>query len=255
LSKKARKNKYLVLRRLTLNNEAIHALVISPHPSDPDFGIGGTALRWAREGKNVIYVICTNGDKGTTDPELLPDELAKIREQEQLKAAGMLGVKNVIFLRHPDLGLQDTPELKKEILKLILTYRPVVVATCNPFSQGNQKYISNPDHRVLGRLVLDVVWPTCLAPNNYRDLLKQGLKPHKVQELLIWGTGEPNYYVDITPTYDIKMSACYCHQSQIGPQGNQDFIKMLPESFKTAGKVIGVPYAESFYRIEVLQKL
>src|SRR5512143_1020856 len=105
-----------------MQNSAIHAMVISPHPADPEFGIGGTCARWLREGKEVVYVICTNGDKGTSDPDIRPEQLAGIREQEQLKAAGLIGIKNVVFLRHPDLGLEDTPALKKELLKLILTH-------------------------------------------------------------------------------------------------------------------------------------
>jgi LmbE family N-acetylglucosaminyl deacetylase len=235
-----------------VNNEAVYAMVISPHPADPEFGNGGTVAKWARESKETIYVICTNGDKGSSNPDMLPEELAKIREQEQRKSAAIVGVKDVIFLPHADLTLENTPELKKEILKLILTYRPTVVITCDP---NHSKYTSNPDHRATGRAVLDACWPMALAPNTYRDLLEQGLKLHKVQEILMWQTPEPNYYVDITSTYDIKMSACNCHQSQIGSQGNPDFAKMLPETAKTAGKAIGVPWGEAFHRIEVLQRL
>jgi len=236
-----------------MKNEAIHALIFSPHPADPEFGIGGTVARWTREGKSVVYVICTNGDKGTSDPEMMPEELAKIREQEQLKAAGMVGVRDVIFLRHPDLGLEDSPEFRKEILKLILMYRPEIVATCDPY---NPKYISNPDHRVLGRVVLDVVWPMALAPNTYRDLLKEGLKLHKVKEMLLWQTGEPNYYSDISDTFDIKIAASRCHQSQIGAQGSApDFADRLTDMAKTAAKAGNYKWAEAFHRLEVLQRL
>ena len=236
-----------------MKNEAIHAMVISPHPADPEFGIGGTVARWTREGKEVVYVICTNGDKGTSLPELMPEELAKIRKQEQLKAAGLVGVKNVIFLPHPDLELEDTPELKKEILRLILMYRPTIVATCDP---NYSKFTSNPDHRVAGRVALDVVWPMALAPNTYRDLLKEGLKLHRVKEMLLWQTAEPNYYSDISDTYDIKMAACRCHESQIGAQGNApDFADRLTDMAKTAAKAGNYKWAEAFHRMEVLQRL
>ena len=57
-----------------------------PHPDDAEFGIAGTMARWTREGKDAIYVVCTNGDKGTSDANMKPDELARIREQEQLAA-------------------------------------------------------------------------------------------------------------------------------------------------------------------------
>ena len=235
-----------------MKNEAAYALIFSPHPSDPEFGIGGTVAHWTREGKNVIYVVCTDGDKGTSDPALMPDKLAKIREQEQLKAARMLGVKDVIFLHHPDLGLEDTLKFRKEILRLILMYRPYIVATCDPYYE---KYASNRDHRVLGRVVLDVVWPMALAPNTYRDLLKQGFQLHKVKEIYLWQPAEPNYYCDITDTYEIKMAASHCHESQIGAQGNPEFVEKLVELAKMAGKAKGYQWGEAFYRIEVLQRL
>ncbi len=103
-----------------MNYEPIQLMVISPHPADPEFGIGGTVARWTRQGKSVVYVIATNGDKGSSDPDLMPEVLAKTREQEQLTAAKMIGVKDVIFLRYPDQGLEDEPSFRKEIL---LTFR------------------------------------------------------------------------------------------------------------------------------------
>ncbi len=235
--------------------EAVYALVFSPHPADPEFGVGGTVARWAKEGKDTVYVICTNGDKGTNNPDISAEEMAKIREKEQLEAAKLIGVKDVIFLKHPDLGLEmaNLAELKQEILKWFLTYRPEVVMTCDP---GSPRYFSSPDHRVLGRAVLDAIWPTVLAPNNIRDLLAQGLKMHQAKEMFLWGSPEPNYYSDISDTYELKMKAAYIHQSQIGPKGaNPDFPNMLVEGAKNAGKVINREYAEAFYRLEVLQRL
>jgi LmbE family N-acetylglucosaminyl deacetylase len=235
-----------------VSNETAYLLVISPHPADPEFGIGGTVARWASKGKSVVHVIATNGDKGSSDPDLLPEALAKIREAEQLEAAKLIGVKQVLFLRHSDQGLQDDPAFTREILRLILTYRPEVVATCDPH---NPMYLSNRDHRVCGRVVMDAVWPLSQAPNNYRDLLAQGLKLHRVKELLLWGAAAPNVRYDITDTFDLKMKACRIHQSQIGPQGNPEFDRRLVETAETVGKAEGYRYAEAFHRIEVLQRL
>jgi LmbE family N-acetylglucosaminyl deacetylase len=235
-----------------MTNESAYLLVISPHPADPEFGIGGTVARWTRQGKNVVHVIATNGDKGSSDPDLLPEVLARTREEEQLEAARLIGVKKVIFLRHPDQGLQDDPTFTKDILRLVLTYRPEVVATCDPY---NPIYLSNRDHRVCGRVVLDAVWPMAQAPNTYRDLLAQGLQLHRVKEILLWGAATPNVRYDISDTFDLKMKACRIHQSQIGPQGNPDFDARLVETAGTVGRADGYRYAEAFHRIEVLQRL
>ena len=230
----------------------VHLLIISPHPADPEFGIGGTVARWTRQGKSVVCVVCTNGDKGNSDPDLLPEVLERTREEEQNAAARLIGVKEVILLGRPDQGLEDEPSFRKEILKLILTYRPEVVATCDP---NNPPYISNRDHRVCGRVVMDAVWPTAQAPNAYRDLLAQGLRLHRVKELLLWGAGQPNIRYDISDTFDLKMRACRIHQSQIGPQGNPEFDARLVETASTVGKAEGYRYAEAFHRIEVPQRL
>lgn len=228
-------------------------MVFSPHPADPEFGVGGTVARWIKEGKSVMYVIATNGDKASSDPGLTPEKLASIREQEQRKAAGLLGVKEVIFMGHPDLELEEVPGLKKQILKLFLTHRPEIVMTCDPF---NPKYFSSPDHRVLGRVVMDAVWPLAQAPNYYRDLMSEGLSLHRAKELYIWGGGEPNFYSNITDTWEIKMKAVAIHQSQIGPNGsNPDFLNFLKEGNRNAGKAANCEYAEAFHRLDVLQRL
>jgi LmbE family N-acetylglucosaminyl deacetylase len=107
-------------------------LVVTPHPDDAEFGVAGTVARLTKEGKEVVYVVCTNGDKGTDDINFDPRELARIREQEQLEAAKVLGVREVIFLRHPDQTLEDTPEFRKELVHLIRTYQPYIPTQTSP---------------------------------------------------------------------------------------------------------------------------
>jgi LmbE family N-acetylglucosaminyl deacetylase len=102
--------------------DTCYLLVIAAHPDDPEFGIAGTVARMVKEGKEVIYVICTSGNKGSSDPEMTMAKLAAIREQEQLAAANVLGVKKVVFLGHDDQSLEDTPEFRKEIVRQIRTF-------------------------------------------------------------------------------------------------------------------------------------
>ena len=69
-------------------------LVVTPHPDDAEGGCGGTMGKWAKEsGTEVVVVLCTNGDKGTSDREMPPQELAITREREQKEASEVLGVK------------------------------------------------------------------------------------------------------------------------------------------------------------------
>src|SRR5512136_2153676 len=112
-----------------MENKAVYAMVVAPHPRDAEYAIAGKVTQWKREGKETVFVVCTNGEKGTSDPNQYPGELAKIREEEQKASAKLLGVSKLILLRYPDLELQDTPQFRHQIIRLILTYRPEIVIT------------------------------------------------------------------------------------------------------------------------------
>ncbi|MBM3173366.1 MAG: PIG-L family deacetylase [Chloroflexi bacterium] len=223
-----------------------YALVITPHPDDDEYGIAGTVAKWVREGKEVVYAVCTNGNKGTPDPNMKPEKLAEIRQQEQQAAARVLGVKEVVFLHLEDQALEDTPEFRKQIVRLIRTYKPEVMATSDPY----RRYIWHRDHRITGQVVLDAVFPYARDHLAYPDLLEAGLQPHKVKEVLLWGAENPNYFSDISDTYDIKMQALHCHKSQVGqhPTGWEELMKQRYESL-AEGK--GFKMAEAFYKVDV----
>lgn len=223
-----------------------YAMVISPHPDDAEFGVAGTVAKWTRQGKEVIYVVCTNGNKGTDDPEMPPVRLAEIREREQLAAANLLKVSEVIFLRHEDQSLEDTAEFRKEIVRLIRMYRPETVASSDPY----RRYIWHRDHRVTGQVVLDAVFPYARDHLAYPDLLQAGFQPHKVKEVLLWGSEQPDYFSDITDTYDIKIAALHCHHSQVGKHP-PDWELQLKARYETAGKEKGYALAEAFHRVDI----
>jgi LmbE family N-acetylglucosaminyl deacetylase len=122
----------MMLRRFTVTTE-VDVLVISPHPDDAEYGVAGTVARWTREGKKVIYVVCTNGDKGSSNPDMKPEDLVEIRKKEQLAAADVLGVSEVIFLGLRDQGLEETPQFRKQIVRLIRQYRPEIVVSADPY--------------------------------------------------------------------------------------------------------------------------
>ena len=222
----------------------VYALIIAPHPDDAEFGIAGTVARWTKEGKQVVYVSCTSGDKGTSDPNIKPAELAKIREKEQRAAAKVLGVKEVVFLRFPDQELNDTPEFRKEIVRMIRLYRPELVAATDPY----RRYVWHRDHRITGQVVLDAVFPYARDVHAYPDLYEQGYLPHKVKELLLWGSPDVNCYLDISDTFDIKIAALSCHKSQFNIE---EMKKRMQERYRTLAANTGFRYAEAFHREEI----
>lgn len=225
----------------------VYAMVVTPHPDDAEFGVAGTVAGWASEGKDVVYVVCTNGDKGTSDPDLKPEKLAKIREEEQLAAAELLGVRKVEFLRFPDQGLEDNHEFRKALVRLIRMYRPEVVVTTAP----NRGYIWHRDHRIASRVTLDAVFPYARDVHTYPDLYEEGLEPHKVREVLLWGSPDSNYRTDITDTFDIKMDALASHKSQIPADRFPEMKERMRERYRLLAEGEECELAENFHRIQL----
>jgi LmbE family N-acetylglucosaminyl deacetylase len=222
-------------------------LVITPHADDAEFGVAGTVVHWVLQGKVVVYVVCTNGDKGTDDIKIKPEELAKIRKKEQLEAAKILGVKEVRFLGHPDQTLEDTPEFRKEIVKLIRLYRPEIVVTADPY----RRYVWHRDHRVVGQVTLDAVFPYARDIWAYPDLLEEGIKPHNVKEIWFWASEDINHRSDITETFDLKLKALRCHKSQIKESFSEEMEKWLCERAKSMAEGEKFKLAEGFHRAEI----
>jgi LmbE family N-acetylglucosaminyl deacetylase len=222
-------------------------LVISPHPDDAEFGVAGSVAKWTREGKIVVYVVCTNGDKGTSDRNMKPEKLAEIREEEQLAAANVLRVKDVVFLRYPDQSLEDTPEFRKDLVRLIRMYKPDTVVTTDPY----RRYIWHRDHRITSQVTLDAIFPYARDHLAYPDLLEEGLEPHKVKEVLLWGAEETNYCVDITDTFDLKIAALQCHKSQVGDSFTSNMGERMKERYRMMAKDEDYELAEAFHRIEI----
>jgi LmbE family N-acetylglucosaminyl deacetylase len=224
-------------------------MVIAAHPDDPEFGAGGTVAKWVGEGWQAIYVICTNGDKGTSDISMTSKKLAKIREQEQKNAGRVLGVNEIIFLGHPDGGLLDGPEFRGELVRLIRKYRPDIVITHDP----NRKYMGHHDHRITGIVSMDAIFPYSRDHLFYPEHKTEGLTPHKVGKLYLMGPEEPNEFIDISETFMLKMKAISCHVSQVGDHTDdwELWLKRMRERAVAMGRARGMPLAESFHMMDI----
>lgn len=228
--------------------ESVDVVVVTPHPDDAEFGVAGTVAKWTREGKQVVYVVCTNGNKGTSDPDVAPDELAETRQNEQRAAAEVLGVRKVVFLDNQDQGLEDTPEFRKQIVRVIRSYRPQTVVTADPY----RRYIWHRDHRIAGQVTIDAVFPYARDHLAYPDLLKEGLQPHKVKEMLFWASENINYRSDITATFDLKLAALRCHESQVNSMRFSDLEDWLRKRCKDLAEGEDFELAEAFHREEII---
>jgi len=226
--------------RTTQSNDTLkRVLAIMAHPDDADLTCAGTLAKWIKAGRQVHYVVCTCGDKGTKDPHMTPHRLTAIREEEQLAAARKLGIEAVIFLRHKDGELEATKEFRAEIAMLIRHYKPDIVITHDPW----QPYQLHPDHRAVGITVCDAI----VAARDHLFLPAQtaiGLEAFEPTELYLWGAAEPDYFEDITETIDLKLEVLAQHQSQVCTIPN--WRERIRQWAVSTGAPHGLAYAEAF---------
>jgi LmbE family N-acetylglucosaminyl deacetylase len=232
--------------------KASRIMVISAHPDDVDFGCAGTMAKWAREGAEIAYTICTSGEKGTDDPTIPNHALALTREKEQRAAAKVVGAQEVIYLRKPDGELQYSLEFRGELVRVIRKFRPDIVFTHDPANRSfDNQYMFHSDHRVVGELAFDAVYPAALNRNYYPGHLAEGLLPHSVSEMYFFATAKPDTWMDIESTIDAKIKALRCHVSQIkDPKMMEEIVRTM---FRTWGREKGVLYAERFRRLSIFQ--
>jgi LmbE family N-acetylglucosaminyl deacetylase len=224
------------------------AMVIVAHPDDAEFLAGGSVVLWTQNSTAVTYVVVTNGDKGTDDPNLTSAELAVIREDEQRHAAQRLGVTEVFFLGYPDSMLQPTLDVRRDIVRMIRRHRPNVVVTFDPTNRFiAENYMNHPDHRAAGDAALDAVFPAARDRLTFPELFtEEGLAPHKVEEVWMGAPHEPNHWVNIEPVLQDKIEALRQHHSQLDDMPLEQFI---PEMAKMVAQGSDYTYAESFRRM------
>jgi LmbE family N-acetylglucosaminyl deacetylase len=215
-------------------------MVIMAHPDDPEFFSGGTIALWAREGAEIIYLILTNGNKGSDDPAMSPERLRQVRQAEQRQAADLLGVKTIIFLDEPDGELQPTLQVRKKVVREIRRHRPQVVICPDPSAYyfGNT-YVNHPDHRMAGQVALEAIFPAARNRMYHPDLLEEGLLPHAVREIYLVGALEPDRWVDISQVMDLKIQAIRAHASQLAdPQAAIERVRQRAEAVDEYGRSV-----------------
>jgi LmbE family N-acetylglucosaminyl deacetylase len=222
-----------------MNTEFIpkYAMVIVAHPDDIEFGCAGTCAKWAKRGARVVYVLVTSGNIGTHESGHTQQTIADLREQEQREAAAVCGVHEVEFLRYNDGEVMPTLELRKDLVRMIRKHTPEVVIAMDPMRMySGDGYINHPDHRAVATATMDAIAPVASMPLMYPELGEA----HKVREVWIQWTDDPDTWVDIGETLALKMDALRQHKSQV----DEDTVKQLPEWAWGAGK--GLAPAETF---------
>ena len=230
-------------------------LAVGAHPDDMEFGAAGTIVRRVKEGFDAYLIIATDGSRGSDDPKMTHKSLAQIRRREAENAGKVLGVKKVFFLNHPDTELVADLKLKEEIVRIIRTVRPNIVVTMDPtfyYSASffaDRGFINHTDHRAASQATMDAVFPLSRDRLTFLEHEKEGLKPHKVEELLLVSFDKIDYLVDISTSIDTKIRALSRHKSQFSDFKQVE--KRVRERAKKLGEKKNYGFAENFVRIKL----
>lgn len=220
-------------------------MVICAHPDDADFGPAATAAKWIDAGSAGWLVCCTSGDQGGEDPDIDPMRLGLLREEEQRRAADVVGYAGVTFLHQPDGALANDLPLREHLVREIRRFRPDAVLAHDPdviaYARGG---INHTDHRAAGIAAVDAVYPAARNPMAFPHLARAGLAPQRVRRVYLFWPNEPDTWIDVSATLDRKIRALREHPSQL--KQPQELDERIIRSAAETGRAIGSAAAEGF---------
>jgi LmbE family N-acetylglucosaminyl deacetylase len=229
-------------------------MIVVPHPDDAELSCAGTVARWVRDGGNAILVVATDGAFGGKLPGSDYAAVSRLRRREQETAAKLLGIEPIEFMGFPDGGLEESVELRGALVSVIRRHRPDVAVFLDPLTViYRNSYVNHRDHRVLGMAMLDSLYPQASNAGYFPEQIEQGLAPHKVPEVLLAVTENPNHWVDVSDTLELRFEALRCHASQLTlwPDNGRSIIDEQRQYASVRGAEHGVRYVEEFRRIVI----
>jgi len=182
-------------------------LAIGAHPDDIEFGCGATLAKWAASGCAIHHLVCTDGSKGSWDPNEDRARLVAVRRDEQRAAATALGGRaEPVFLDWPDGELEAGIRQRWEVAYWIRRIRPDVVFGHDPW----RRWRLHPDHRAAGFLATDGI----VAARDPHFFPEQELEPYRPRHLLLWEADEIDHVEDASGFEEAKLRALMAHASQ-----------------------------------------
>lgn len=219
-------------------------LVIAAHPDDAELGAGGSIAKSVKQGKKVGILDLTKGELGTRGtPET--------REKEAMAAAEILGVETRQNAGLPDGFLENSKEFQMKIIPFIRQYKPSIVL-------ANAVKDRHPDHAKASKLISDACFLSGLRAikSEWSGETQESWRPkavyHFVQDYYL----KPDFIVDVSETWEIKMKAVKAFSSQfyqgkddkgpVTPISTKGFIHALESRAREYGRLIQSEYGEGF---------
>ncbi|WP_405014393.1 PIG-L deacetylase family protein [Kitasatospora sp. NBC_01539] len=229
-----------------LGEDWLTALAVVAHPDDMEYGAAAAVARWTSQGKRIVYVMATSGEAGIDGID--PETCRRVREEEQITSAALVGVDTVEFLGHPDGVVEYGLPLRRDIARAVRRHRPEIVITTNFRETYGGSWPNQADHIAVGRATLDAVRD---AGNRwvFRELTEEGHEPWDGVRA-VWAAGSPDaaHAVDTTDFFDAGVASLKAHRAYLDGLGGDmaDAAGFLGTFGRMAGERLGTRYASSF---------
>lgn len=217
-------------------------LAVVAHPDDMEYGAAAAVARWTAQGKDICYVLVTDGETGISS--MPPEEVGPLRRAEQVASCAVVGVTDVAFLGHPDGTVVEGIDLRADLAAAVRRFRPDVVLSINHHDSWGGPSWNHADHRAVGRALLDAVRDAA-NPWVFTD---RGPAWDAVRFVAFSGSPAPTHGVDVADTFATGVRSLECHRVYLEHLGGE---MAQPERFlrvnaEAAGPRLGVELATTF---------
>ncbi|MFI6299900.1 PIG-L deacetylase family protein [Nonomuraea sp. NPDC050790] len=206
------------------------ALAIVAHPDDLEYGCASAVANWTNGGREVAYVIVSSGEAGIDSIE--PAKSGPLREQEERASAAVVGVSSVEFLGYQDGVIEYSLQLRRDIAAAIRRHRPELVITLNPDDTWGGTVWNTPDHRAVGRAVLDAAGDA----GNRWIFPDAGERWNGVRWVAVNGTLDPTHAVDVTTSLERGVASLMEHRAYIEALTDEDVESYARKTVETYPK-------------------
>ena len=222
------------------------AVAAVAHPDDLEYGAAAAVARWTAQGRDVSYVIATRGEAGIAG--MPPDSVRPIREEEERRSAAVVGVREVVFLEHPDGLVEYGIPLRRDLATEFRRLRPDVVITMNfDLTWGDSGGVNHADHRAVGLAVIDA----CRDAANPWLFPDAGPPWSGIKHAYVAASSEPTHFVDVTATLEAGIASLREHAKYIEGLGREfDPDEFLRNMAGFVGLGAGCEYAVGFRRYD-----
>ena len=206
------------------SHAAKRILCIQPHYDDNDIGAGATLAALAGKGAELIYLTVTNDLMGVVDASLSPKDAVEALKRDQFSAAKVIGVKDQIWLGYPDAGEYDYFALRRDLLKHIRLIKPDFIFAPDPWLT----YEAHRDHYTTGLAAAEAAMFFSLTKIPGSDpAVDAAYSPHNLLGIAFYFTREPNYFFDADESWEKKIEAVKCYETQFDPDGMEQMLFAL----------------------------